>query len=58
MNFFQMIEGFKPLVFFYLFISNRNSDKTGNYSRSIFRQIDSLGDAIGKNITNKLYVLH
>jgi hypothetical protein len=44
----------KLLVFFF----ERSSDRNGNYRRSIFRQMDFIGDAVGKNFSDELCVLH
>ena len=40
------------------FFSDRSSDENGNCWRSIFWQTYSVGDAVGKNVTDELCVLH
>jgi len=40
------------------FFTEKSSDGNENYRRSIFRQTDFIGNAVGKNITDKLCVLH
>jgi hypothetical protein len=46
-----------PLVFGF-FISDKSSDGKRNYRRSIFRQTNHVGDAVGKNITDEFSILH
>jgi hypothetical protein len=43
---------------FGFFISDKSSDGKRNYRRSIFRQTNYVGDAVGKNITDEFSILH
>jgi hypothetical protein len=49
-------QGFSSVFGFFFF--DRSSNGKGNYRRSIFQQTDFVGDAVGKNVTDKCSVLH
>jgi len=40
------------------FIFDRISDGIGNYRRSVFGRTDSIGEAVGKNVTDGFRALH
>jgi len=40
------------------FISDRISNGMGNYRRSVFGRMDSIGEAVGKNVTDGFRALH
>jgi hypothetical protein len=56
--FFGALTVCKTVGVWLFFISDRISDGTRNYRRSIFWRTDFVGEVIGKNFTDELRALH